>query len=105
VSGPCGADRVDDLKQQADAVFEAAAVGIGALVGEGRKELVEQVAVGGVDFNEVKASGEGTLGASGKGADDGVYAGLIERLRDGVVGCKGDGAGCDGLPSSFRGGK
>ena len=105
MSGPCGADSVDNLKQQADAVFEAASIGIGALVGDGREELMKQVAVSGVDFKEVKASGEGTLGAGGEGMDEGVDAGLIQCLGDGVVGCKGDRAGPDGLPSAFRGGK
>ena len=101
----CGADSVDDLNQQADTVFEGAAIGIGALVGEGREELVKQVAVGCVDFKEVKASAEGALGASGKGADNGIDPGLIQRLWNRVVGCEGDRAGADRLPSAFCGRK
>ena len=53
--GPLGADGVNDFERQPGAVFEAAAVVVGALVGERREKLVEQVAVGGVDLDEVEA--------------------------------------------------
>ena len=62
VGGPLGADGVNDFKEEADAVFKAAAVVVGSVVGEGGEEFVEQVAVGGVDFNEVKTGGEGSTG-------------------------------------------
>ena len=46
---------LDDLLVEADAVARAAAVLVGALVRVRRPELVEQVAVGAVDLNGVKA--------------------------------------------------
>jgi hypothetical protein len=64
---------------------------------------VEQVAVGGVDFDEVEAGFEGAVRGLAKGFDDGVDAGLIESRGDGVGGGKCEGAGRDGLPAAFRG--
>ena len=52
---PDGAHRVDDFEGEAHAVLAAAAVLVGALVGERREELVDQVAVGAVDFDDVEA--------------------------------------------------
>lgn len=101
--GPSGAHGVDDLEQKTSAVFEASAVGIGALIGERGEKLVEEVAVGSVDFNEVKAGSESAVRGSSKCADDGVDAGLIQRLGDGVVGGERDGAWSNRLPSTFNG--
>jgi len=103
VRGPGGADCVDDLEEKACAVLEAASVRVGALIGEGREKLVEQIAVGGVDFNEVETGSEGAFRGTAEGLDDGIDAGLIERLWDGVVGCEGDGTGSNRLPAAFRG--
>ena len=84
VLGPCGADGADDFEGEADAIVEAAAVFVGAVVGEGREELVEQVAVGGVDFDEVEAGGEGAMGGGNEVGDDFVDAGAVEGGGDGV---------------------
>ena len=86
MSGPFGADGVDDLDEQAGAVEEAAAVFVGALVGERRKELMEEIAVGGVDLNQVEACLQSSARGQAKGVDGGVDAGLIERLGHGVGG-------------------
>jgi len=59
--------------------------------------------VGGVDLNKVESSGDGAEGCLTKGFDYGVDAGLIERLRDGVGGGKGESARCDRLPAAFSG--
>ena len=78
VLGPRGADGADDFEREADAVFEAAAVFVGAVVGEGREELVEQIAVGGVDFDEVESGGEGAMGGGDEVGDDFFHAGAVE---------------------------
>jgi hypothetical protein len=59
--------------------------------------------MGGVDFNEVKACHESPGCCLTKGLDYCVDAALIESLRDGVGGGKCEGAGRDGLPSTFSG--
>lgn len=103
VGRPNCADCVDDLKQEARAVFEAAAVGIRAVIGERRQELMEQIAVGSVDLNEVEACSVGALCRPCESRDDGVDAGLVECLRGGVVRGDGDCARGDGLPAPFGG--
>jgi len=100
---PRRADGVDDFEGEADAVFEAAAVLVGAVVGEGREELVEEIAVGGVDFDEVEAGGEGAVGGGGEVGDDLVHAGAVEGGGRGVGVVEGDGGGSDGLPAAFGG--
>jgi len=103
VGRPLGADGVNDFKGQAGAVLKTAAVGIGALVGEGREELVEEIAMGGVDLDKVEACLEGTVRSLTKGLDCGVDAGLIKRLRNGIGGGKRHGAGRNGLPATLGG--
>jgi hypothetical protein len=51
--GPGGADAGNDLERVAHAVFERAAVRVCAGVGDGGEVVVEEVAVGGVDFYKV----------------------------------------------------
>ena len=103
VGWPGSADGVDDLQEEAGAVLEAAAVSIGALIGERREELMQQIAVGSVDLNEVEAGGKGAFCRLREGRDDGVDTGLVERLGDCIVGGKGDRARGDGLPATFGG--
>lgn len=55
------AREVDNLQRQARAVLEAAAVLVGALVGRGGDEGVQEVAVGVVDLEHVEANVEGAL--------------------------------------------
>ncbi len=103
--GPGSADGVDDAEEQADAVFKAAAVFVGALVGEGREEFVEQVAVGGVNLDEVEAGAEGALGGLDEGGDEHLDSRGVEGLGDGVSGREGDGGGSDGGPCTLFGGE
>ena len=104
VGGPDGAHGVNNLEGKAGAVLEAAAIGVGALVGEGREEFVEQVAVGRVDFDDVEASGGSAPGRLLEGANDGVDAVLRKGLRNGIVRGKRDCARGDGVPSALLGG-
>ena len=67
---PHGDDSVGDLKQQSSAILDRAAVTVVTLVGVVLKELVEQVAVGAVDLDAVKAGRFGVLGASAIGLHD-----------------------------------
>lgn len=100
---PGGADGADGFEREADAVFERAAVVVGAVIGEGREELVEEVAVGAVDFDEIEAGGEGTVGSCSEVGDDPVHAGAVEGGGCGVVLVERDGGGGYGLPASFGG--
>ncbi len=97
--GPRGADRVDNLKKKTRAIFEGAAVGVGALVRKRREELVQQIAVGSVNLNEVEAGSQGAARCLDKGTGNGVDAGLIEGLGHAVVGRERDGAGSYRLPA------
>ena len=62
-TGASGTDFVGDgahhFQQQAAAVFQAAAVVVAALVGTGFQKLLQQIAVGSVDFDAVKTAGDG----------------------------------------------
>src|SRR3712207_8835047 len=53
-----GAHRADHPQQQPGAVLQAAAVLVGARVGQRRQELVQQVAVGGVDLRSEEHTSE-----------------------------------------------
>jgi hypothetical protein len=56
-----GGDRGGDLDDQPDPVLDAAAVAVLALVGARRQELVQQVAVGGVDLDPAAAVKSATV--------------------------------------------
>ena len=61
IGGPGGARGGHRFEQQADAIFEAAAVIVVAGIAERRKKLVEQVAVGAVDLEDAEAGGAGAI--------------------------------------------
>jgi hypothetical protein len=58
--GPHRADRVDDVQQQLASAGEVASPRVGTPVGQRGEELVEQVAVGGVDLGDLEAGVERT---------------------------------------------
>ena len=95
VRGEGGADGADDFEGEAGAVGEAAAVFVGAGVGEWGEELVGEVAVGGVDFGEEEAGGGGAVGGGGEVGEDLVHAGAVEGLGEGVFVVEAEGGGGD----------
>ena len=60
------AHRLDHLQQQPRAVFQAAAPAVLAAVGQWRKKLAEQVAVGGVDLHPAEAGLFGQCRSAGE---------------------------------------
>jgi len=97
------AHRPDGLEGEAAPPVRRAAVGVGAGVGQGREELVDEVAVGPVELDDVVARRRGAARGVGEGPHDGVGLLLGERARDGVAGV-GDGAGRHQVPALDGGG-
>ena len=79
--GEFGADGLGDLKDQAGAVGEAAAVAVGAFVGGLGEELGEEVAVGAVQFDAVVAGFVEEFGGVGEAGDD-----VVDFFEGGGVG-------------------
>ncbi len=79
-------DGLDDFEREARAAFDRAAVGILALVGAVAQELVDEIAVGGVDFDAVEAGALGVAGGLRVVLEDRRDLGRAERPRLGDVG-------------------
>ena len=88
--------RAQHLEAEAGAIFQAAAVFVGAPVLERRVELRDQIAVRGVDLDAIEArllrtQRGGDMGGDGlrdarlghRFRDDGLERGLVDRMRDG----------------------
>ena len=98
-----------DFQVDAHAVFQAAAVQIGAVVGMGGEEVGQQVAVRAMNFDDFKAGGFGAAGGVAKGMYDildfldgqhmrhGLHAILIPQLGPGQGGSGADGLGAQEL--------
>jgi hypothetical protein len=56
---PRAADRGGHFQRKAYAAVECAAILVGAVVRQGREKLVDQVAVRGVDFDDLESGGDG----------------------------------------------
>ncbi len=69
---------VDRFHQQPGAVFNRAAVFVGAVIGLVFEELVEQVSVGRVNLNAIKSAGFGVLGALAVVGQDGRQLGDLQ---------------------------
>ena len=100
--GPDFTDGFDDLAQDAGAVLKAATVLVGAGVDQGREELVNEVAVGSVDFDEFEASFEAAASSFAESAGDARDA--LRRQRFGLNGFGGEAlrrGGIDGTPAAI----
>ena len=75
------AHRVEHFERKAHAVLERAAILIGALVGDRRQELMQQIAVGGVHLDGVDAEPLGALGGDHERLAHARQARRIERQR------------------------
>ena len=104
VLGPRGADSFYYLEGKTGAIFEASAVLVGALIGERREELVQEIAVGGVYLDEVEACSDGAMGCCDEVGDDLVHAGAIESCGQGIGLIEANGRRCYGLPTAFSSG-
>ena len=72
---------VGAFEHEAGAVFDGAAVLVGAVVGAVLEELVEEIAVGSVEFDAVEAGELGVLCAAAEGFDDAFDLGGFEGAR------------------------
>src|SRR3954451_12099249 len=75
----------EDLKGKAHAVLKTAAVFVLPLVGEGRQELVQQVAVCAVDLDPIQAKAGGTPRRSDEVFPHPAEPGPIERMGNVLV--------------------
>src|SRR5215472_8192603 len=89
------------LENDADAILEAAAEFILPKIAEGRKELVQQIAMGGVNLEHFKSRRESALRRSSKSVHDFANLAGRERTRHGVVLIKRFRARRNRLPSSL----
>ena len=100
-----GADGFNDFAEKTGAVVEAAAVFVLAEIGDGREEFVDEIAVGAVDFDDLKPGGEGAARGGDERFDQRFDFGGGEGVGDGVAFAEGDGAGGYDLPAvGLRGG-
>jgi hypothetical protein len=100
--GNGGADGHGDFAEEAGAVPEGAAVEVVAVVGEGRIEGVEEVAVGTVDFDELESGGDGAAGGGDEQLDDFGAAVGGDFSRGEVVLGEGGGADAERSPALGR---
>ena len=96
VGRPLCTNRIHNLQSQPGAVFKAATVVIRALVGQRRKKLVQQVAVGGVNLNQVEAGLQRSARSLLKSLDHRFDSSLVKRLRNGVASEKANALGATG---------
>ena len=98
--GQGGAHGVKHLQHKAHAVFQRAAIRIGALVGQGRQKLVHQIAVCGVQLNHFKPQALRALGAGHKRGGDALDGGGVQGLRRLVVRVERQGRGGHHRPAA-----
>ena len=79
VGAPDGDDGIGDFQHETGAVFDRAAVVVGAVIGGVLEKLVDEIAVRAVDLDAVEARGLGVFRALPIGLDDGRD--FLERQR------------------------
>ena len=95
------ADRVKHFQRIAQTVFQRTAVLITALIAERREKLVQQIAVGGVQFNQLKAQTLGAQRAGDKRRFDARHIGMAQLSGGAVAIVKRHGGGGNGLPATL----
>ena len=98
---PHAANGIHHLEHQPDAIVEAAAVCIGALICQRRQKLMKQIAVRRMNLNEIEAGLKRPARSLAKALDHRPNSGFVERRRHGVIRRKSDCAGRDRLPSAI----
>ena len=81
-----GGHDLRDLKHQPGAVLDTPAIGVGPFVGAVLSELIEQIAIGAMDFDAVKSGGQRIRGAALEVFDDPWNFCKLERARLGDIG-------------------
>jgi len=99
-AGEDGAHRVEHLERKAQPVLEAAAVVVVAVVGQRRQELMQQVAVRGMDLDPLDAQPRGAAGGGHEGLAHARQALGVERERRVLAGRMRHGRGREGLPAA-----
>lgn len=92
--------RLDHFQYEANPVFEGAPVLVGAIVAGRRQELVEKVAVGGMNFHGLEPGPQRPPGRVAKRRDDPLDARLVQRLGRRVI-SEGSRARRHRLPAAF----
>ncbi len=105
VRGPLRAYRVDRFEQEACAIFERAAVTVGALVARRREEFVDQIAVRGMQFEDLKACLAGAARRLAEGGDDLGDRRIVHGPQRGRAVAEGQRRRSDRLPGAVRGGQ
>ena len=96
----CGTHGIEHFERKAHAVFQRAAVVVDAVVRQRRQELVQQVAMRGMQFDDIQAEAGGAAGGVDEAVADTGEAGLIECHRRWLVGQVRDGGRCHRLPAA-----
>ena len=97
----CLADRLKDFQRIAHSVLQRTAVLVAALVAERREKLVQQIAVGGVQFNQLKAQPLGAQRAGDEGRFDARQIGMAQFSGSAIAIVKRHGGRGDGLPATI----
>ncbi len=97
----CLADRLKDFQRIAHSVLQRTAVLVAALVAERREKLVQQIAVGGVQFNQLKAQPLARSALATKAALMRARSAWLSSAGRAIAIVKRHGGRGDGLPATI----